>query len=131
MKQRTPPGGTTKVRCVIVDDNAAVLRAAGDRLAREGLAVVGVASDGEMAIRLVAERKPDVTIVDIDLGERSGLDLARRLHELGTRTILTSTHDADDFADLIAASPALGFLAKPELSAAAIRRLVADDKGTG
>ena len=67
------------------------------------------------------ELKPDVMLVDIDLGPESGFDLARRLvHSPGrrvARTILISTHDEADYAKLIAASPAIGFLPKSDLSA--------------
>jgi hypothetical protein len=43
---------------------------------------------------------------------------------VGSRIILISTHDPQDFADLIAQSPAVGFLAKSELSGNAIRDLL-------
>jgi len=117
------------LRCVIVDDNPAVLRAASDLLEGQGLTVVGVAATCEAALALRDEQDPDVMLVDIDLGEESGFELARRLVERAdpprSRTILISTHDEADFADLIAASPAAGFLAKSELSATAIRELLA------
>ena len=117
------------LRCVIVDDNPDVLRAASDLLDREGLAVVGVATTSEEALSLMRELGPDVMLVDIDLGPESGLDLARRLGQrldaAGPQTILISTHDEADYADLIAASPAIGFLSKADLSATAIRRLLA------
>lgn len=68
--------------------------------------------------------RPDVVLVDVDLAAESGFELARRLHEqprgAATQVILISTHDPDDFAELIASSPAVGFLAKSELSASAI-----------
>jgi DNA-binding NarL/FixJ family response regulator len=70
-----------------------------------------------------------VMLVDIDLGPESGFDLARRLVDTpdraGTRIVLISTHDRADFANLIAGSPAIGFLPKSDLSATAIRRLLA------
>ena len=99
-----------------------------DVLLREGIAVVGVAETGEEAIRLMEELKPDVMLVDIDLGPESGFDLARRLahyrNSAASRTILISSHDEADFAKLIDASPAIGFLPKSDLSAKAIQRLV-------
>jgi DNA-binding NarL/FixJ family response regulator len=116
------------LRCVIVDDSAAVLCAASELLEREGIAVVGVAETGEAAVRLTAQLKPDVVLVDIDLGLESGFDLARRLAHTpdgeATRTILISTHDESDFVKLIEASPAIGFLPKSDLSATAIQRLL-------
>jgi DNA-binding NarL/FixJ family response regulator len=117
------------LRCVIVDDSPAVLRAASELLEGEGIAVVGVAATSDEAVRLVNELEPDVTLVDIDLGSESGFALTRRLaHAAGqTRScsILISTHDAGDFAKLIQDSPAIGFLAKSDLSATAIHRLLA------
>jgi DNA-binding NarL/FixJ family response regulator len=117
------------LRCVIVDDSPAVLRAASDLLEGQGIAVVGVAETGEEALRLVERLESDVVLIDIDLGAESGLDLARRLASTSTgvasRTILISTHEEADYADLIAASPAVGFLPKSELSATAIHRLLA------
>ena len=116
------------LRCVIVDDSPAVLRAASELLEGQGIAVVGVAETGEEAILLMEELKPDLMLVDIALGPESGLDLARRLartRDVGQpRIILISTHDEADFAELIAASPAIGFLRKSNLSATAIRRLL-------
>jgi DNA-binding NarL/FixJ family response regulator len=121
------------LRCVIVDDSPDVLRTARELLESEGIAVVGVATTGAEAMRLVEELEPDITLVDIDLGSESGFDLARRLvhARAGARSILISTHDEADFANLIEASPAIGFLPKSDLSANAIRRLLsrAQDEG--
>ena len=92
------------------------------------MAVVGVASTGAQALRLAAELQPDVTLVDLDLGGESGLTIARQLSTATTPThvVLISTHSEDDFAGLIAASPAIGFLPKAGLSASAIRKVLAD-----
>jgi CheY-like chemotaxis protein len=118
------------LRSVIVDDSPAVLRAASELLEGQGIAVVGVAAAGAEAVRLTEELEPDVILVDIDLGPESGFDLARRLvgtpDRARTPIILISTHDGADFASLIAASPAIGFLPKSDLSATAIHRLLAD-----
>jgi DNA-binding NarL/FixJ family response regulator len=116
------------LRLLIIDDSAHFLRAARSLLERQGLTVVGVASDGVEALRDAEALRPDVTLVDIGLGGESGIELARRLERVpglgGRGLILISTHDPDDFADLIAASPAVGFLSKSDLSAQAILDLV-------
>lgn len=116
------------MRCLIVDDSPEFLDAARRFLEREGVEVVGVASTGEDAYRLADELRPDVTLVDIDLGGEDGLAVARRLAEAdgghAGKVILISTHDEVEFADLIEASPAIGFIAKGALEASAIRRLV-------
>src|SRR6476619_3343813 len=111
------------LRCVIVDDNALFLEGSADLLRREGLEVVGVASDSAAAIRLVTELRPDVTLVDIDLGDEDGFELAQQLNDISgaSKVILVSTHAEEDLAHLIAASPALGFVPKTRLSAQAIR----------
>ena len=116
-------------RVLIVDDNHSFLEAARMLLEREGLTVTAVASSTAEALRSAEASPPDVILVDISLGEESGLDLARRLAEAdgrreGPTVILISTHTQADFADVIAESPAAGFLPKAELSAAAIRRIV-------
>jgi two-component system, NarL family, nitrate/nitrite response regulator NarL len=108
------------LRCLIVDDNALFLEGAAALLRREGLDVIGVASNSAQAIQLVSELRPDVTLVDIDLGDEDGLEVARRLSDT-SRVILISTHSEDDLAHLIAMSPALGFVPKTRLSAQAIR----------
>jgi CheY-like chemotaxis protein len=86
--------------------------------------LVGVAADGPEANRLVTELRPDVTLVDIDLGDEDGFELARQLRAgLAGRlkVILVSTHAEADLAHLIERSPALGLIAKARLSAQAIR----------
>jgi len=102
------------LRCLIVDDSPHFLQSAHALLEREGTAVVGVASTGTEALRRAEELQPDVTLLDVELGGESGFDLARRLQRETTlkpsSVILISTYAEEDFADLITASPAAGFL---------------------
>jgi DNA-binding NarL/FixJ family response regulator len=113
------------VRCLIVDDSPEFLTAARSLLEREGITVVGTAPTGAEALQRADELRPDVTLVDIDLGDESGFELASRLRENAqARIILISTHAEEDYADLISASPACGFLPKAALSAGAIRGLL-------
>ena len=120
------------LRCLIVDDNGGFRDAARSLLEREEIEVVGVASNATEARSRVAELHPDVVLVDIALGEESGFDLARALaREGGPKVILISTLAEVDFVDLIAASTAVGFISKSELSARAVRDLVADDDARG
>jgi DNA-binding NarL/FixJ family response regulator len=121
------------LRCLIVDDSPRFLAAARGLLERQGMAVVGVASTSAEALERVQELRPDVTLVDIDLGGESGLELARRLHQQAApapaRVILVSTHAEEDYAELITASPAVGFLSKSTLSAGAIHDLLSEPPG--
>jgi CheY-like chemotaxis protein len=116
------------LRCLIVDDNPGFLRAARALLEQEGVRVVGVASNSAEAVRRAPELHPDVILVDIDLGDDSGFELVQRLADdpaiPSGRLILISAHAEEDVADLIEASPAVGFVGKPSLSATAIERLL-------
>ena len=116
------------LRCLIVDDSPGFLRSARLLLEGEGVAVVGVASTSAEAVQQATELRPDVLLLDIDLGAESGFDLAQQLRADAnmspTQMILISTHAEEDFADLIAATPVAGFLPKGELSADAIRGLL-------
>lgn len=110
--------GEVRLRCLIVDDNPSVLAAASGLLEREGITIAGIAANAADALRCAEELHPDVVLVDIDLGGESGFELAPQLAPAAV--VLISTHDERDYADLIEASPAAGFLAKSELSASAI-----------
>jgi DNA-binding NarL/FixJ family response regulator len=116
------------LRCFIVDDSPRFLAAVRAMLEREGVTVVGVASSGAEAVEGVGEQRPDVTLLDINLGQESGFEVARRLDRRvgATRSpmIMISTHAEQDYAELIAASPAIGFLSKATLSASGIRELL-------
>jgi CheY-like chemotaxis protein len=117
------------IRCLIVDDSARFAQVASELLEEEGMDVLGVAADGEEAVRLAGDLRPDLALVDIDLGGENGLAVARRLcggehGALAEAVILISTHAEEQFAELIAASPAVGFLAKSELGAEAIQALL-------
>jgi DNA-binding NarL/FixJ family response regulator len=110
--------------CLIVDDNPGFITAARQLLERQGIDVVGVASSCDEAVRRAYELRPDVILVDVDLGAESGFDVARRLAEADglteLRVVLISMYAEKDFTDLISASPAIGFVSKPSLSASAI-----------
>lgn len=122
--------GLMPLRCLIVDDNASFREEMRGLLAEQGLDVVGGAGSGAEAFRQIAELGPDVALIDVDLGEESGFELARQLHENSGQVavphlILISTHEEAEYADLIEASSAIGFLAKIDVSAATIRQMLA------
>jgi DNA-binding NarL/FixJ family response regulator len=115
------------LQCIIVDDYQPFLKVARAKLERQGMAVAGVASNGAEALRQARELRPDVALVDISLGTESGFDVAREIRPFVGSVILISSDDQyedDDYAELIAGSPAVGFLSKATLSADAISRLV-------
>jgi len=129
MPARVACGNADEVimRCLLVDDNEAFVETARRVLDREGMRVTGTASTIAEALLRASELRPDVVLVDIMLGDENGFDLARRLAERHARdlaVIMISSETEDDYADLVAESPALGFLPKAELSADGIRRLL-------
>ena len=117
-----------RVRCLIVDDNHDFLRAARELLEGEGICVVGIVTTGAQADRTCRELKPDVVLIDIDLGDESGFEVARQLAGWAcaeqSRLILISAA-GEDFQDMIAGSPAVSFLPKASLSGKAIRGILA------
>jgi DNA-binding NarL/FixJ family response regulator len=124
--------GNVALRFLIVDDQSSFCEAARELLEGQGLTVVGYAASSAEALRSVRELRPEVALVDIDLGADSGFDLARLLVDDvddAPRIILVSTHDEREFVKLIESSPAVGFLAKTELSAERIYRLL--EQATG
>jgi DNA-binding NarL/FixJ family response regulator len=127
------PGSTSgTLRILLVDDSRHFLNAACGVLEQDGISVVGVATTSAEAIRLARELRPDGIIVDVDLGDESGLDLARVFASSDAGpVVLISAYPESELADLIAASNAVGFVSKSELSASVIRSLIADGGGIG
>src|SRR4051794_41878293 len=109
------------LRCLIVDDSPGFLLAARRLLERQGICVVGEASTTEEALQQAERLRPDVTLVDIQLGAESGFDVARRLWQAAapvpSPVLLISTPAEQDFAGPIAAGPAGGGLPPTPLSA--------------
>jgi DNA-binding response OmpR family regulator len=117
------------MRCLIVDDSTVFLRAARALLQMQGIVVI-TASTGEDARRMLEDASPDVVLIDIDLGEESGFELAAELSARtggengGPQILLISSHGLEDFEELVRDSPARGFISKSALSATAIRSLI-------
>jgi DNA-binding NarL/FixJ family response regulator len=115
------------VRCLIVDDDDGFLDVARDLLEREHIDVVGVATNSARAIRLMASARPDVMLIDVNLGDESGFDLVDAITGGDRRPvlILISTYTLEDYLDM--PSPgATAFVRKSDLSGMAIRRILVD-----
>jgi two-component system nitrate/nitrite response regulator NarL len=114
------------LRCLIVDDSAEFLTSASRLLETQGIDVVGRASSGAEAVELARELRPDVALVDVQLGDEDGFEITRALVAAApsTRVVLISTHPEDDLTEPLAQTAAVGFLAKTALSGAAIGELL-------
>jgi len=111
---------------LIVDDHPSFRATARTLLEAEGFAVVGEAADGAEALAKTKEFRPDVLLLDVQLPDLDGFEVARRLCENGfsPAIVLVSSRDAADYGQLVGACGALGFVAKGELTGAALRALI-------
>jgi CheY-like chemotaxis protein len=114
-------------RILIIDDNTAFRATARSLLERDALVVVAEAGTALNGIQQAEGHRPDLVLVDVQLPDFDGFEVAERLSHLerAPDVILTSSLDATDFGALVANSPALGFIPKADLSAAAIEELLA------
>jgi DNA-binding NarL/FixJ family response regulator len=127
MDAMTHPLPVTQLTCLIVDDSPEFLEAAGQLLADDHVTVVGSAATGEQAINRTVSLHPDVVLVDVDLGEEHGVDVARRLAGLpggGPPVVLISAESGTELKELVGSSGALGFVSKTDLSGDAIRSVL-------
>lgn len=114
------------VRVLIVDDHPSFRAIARALLVAEGFDVVGEAADGQQAIRAVECLAPDAVLLDIQLPDTDGFEVARRIvgNGSGPVVVLTSSRDAAEFGGLIAASGAAGFVPKGEITGDTLRGLI-------
>jgi DNA-binding NarL/FixJ family response regulator len=107
---------------LIVDDNPRFRANARRLLEAEGFAVVGEARDGREAISCAQALHPDLVLLDIQLPDLDGFEVAARLAELGldSAVVLTSTRGAAEYGSLVTNTPARAFIHKSELSGAAL-----------
>jgi len=112
--------------CLLVDDSQEFLASATQLLSMQGVEVVGRASSGDEALRLVRRLSPDVALVDVELGDEDGIELARQLTSSGSPAIviLISVRDRNELTELMAGSGAAGFLRKDALDARAVTELI-------
>ena len=109
-------------RVLIVDDHPGFRAAARRLLELEGYVVVGEAEDGTSAVNAALALQPDVVLLDVQLPDIDGFEVAERLSGNGhmPAVVLTSSREASDYGPCLDRTPACGFLPKAELSAAGI-----------
>jgi DNA-binding NarL/FixJ family response regulator len=105
------------VSVLIVDDAAAVRNAERVLLERRGYSVVGEADCAASALNCVKCLAPDAVLLDIDLPDGNGFDLAARIREVSpdAAVLLTSSHFDDCFYVMAQAHGARGFVPKDQL----------------
>jgi DNA-binding NarL/FixJ family response regulator len=121
-------GRIVSLTCVLVDDSADFLRSAARLLEAEGMQVLGRYRNGLEALDAVAAASPDVILVDVELGDEDGVQVAADLGRAvpGAVVILISSRDEDELREVLdrGTSTAPRYLAKDALSAAAITALL-------
>ncbi|HJW89961.1 MAG: hypothetical protein A2Z16_04725 [Chloroflexi bacterium RBG_16_54_18] len=124
-----------KIRVVIADDHP-VTRAGIRRFLEKqpDMQVVGEASDGEAALRLVEEHTPEVLLLDLEMPGLGGTEVARRLKSTGSpvRVLALSSYDNRQFILSLLASGAAGYLIKdevPETIIEAVRGVARGEQG--
>lgn len=111
---------------LIVDDHPSFRASARAILESDGFEVIGEAADAASAIAAVHELGPEIVLLDVQLPDADGFSVAAALRRNGSSpaVVLVSSRDACDYGGLIAESGARGFIAKAELSGAALADLV-------
>ncbi len=119
-------GELTQHRVLIVDDHEPFRSIARRVLTAEGFHVVGEAADGAEAIRACDELRPDLVLLDVQLPEIDGFAVATILTGWidPPAVVLVSSRSRDDYGSRIEGCGACGYIAKPELSGDAVRRVL-------
>ena len=111
---------------LIVDDHPSFRASARMLLECEGFDVIGEAEDGLSALDAVSRLHPDVVLLDVQLPDINGFEVAERLTANGSSPaiVLTSSRDVDDIGPLAGRDGVRGFIPKSELSGSAIEALL-------
>jgi len=111
---------------LIVDDHAGFRAMARALLEAEGFEVVGEAEDAAAALLAASHLQPQVVLLDIQLPDLDGFEVAERLARAGDppAVVLVSTRDVSSYRRRLAGSPVRGFIPKNELSGSALSALV-------
>ncbi len=114
------------VTVLIVDDHPSFRASARTLLEAEGYEIVGEAENGADAVQAAEQLRPDLVLLDIQLPDLDGFEVAEQLRKLDDppEVVLTSSRDGADYGRCIECSGARGFVPKADLSGAAIAALL-------
>lgn len=115
-----------KATILIVDDHPTFRATARMLLEADGYEVVGEAPDGLTAIDEAERLRPHVVLLDVNLPDIDGFQVARRITAVdgAPAVVLVSSRDSSDFGPLVSGSGARGFISKGDLSGAALAELL-------
>jgi DNA-binding NarL/FixJ family response regulator len=112
---------------LIVDDHAAFRSAARALLEASGFEVLGEAADGASALVAAAALRPELIVLDVQLPDIDGFEVAHRLaieSDSAPAVVLVSSRAASSYRRRLADTPAVGFIAKSDLSGASLSDLL-------
>jgi DNA-binding NarL/FixJ family response regulator len=111
---------------LVVDDHEGFRTFVRTLLNADGFEVAGEAADGEQALELVDEIKPDLVLLDVQLPGIDGFEVADRLASApdAPLVVMTSSRDAAEYGVRLQRAPVRGFIPKHELSGAALMPLL-------
>jgi DNA-binding NarL/FixJ family response regulator len=117
---------------LIVDDHTRFREVARQTLGSAGFDVIGEAADGADGVRLAGALCPQVVILDIQLPDTDGFQVAHLLSLLPEPpvVVMVSSRSESDYGGLVARSAARGFLAKTELTGVRLHALLAEKPGS-
>lgn len=113
-------------RVLVVDDHAGFRTCARELLEAEGFEVVGEAEDGASALARAAELHPELVLLDVQLPDLDGFEVAERLLAVtpDLDIVLVSSRDRSSYGPLVEQSGARGFVSKGDLSGESIEELL-------
>ena len=100
-------------RVVVAEDESLIRMDIVETLKEHGYDVIGEASDGNMAVELATELKPDFMVMDIKMPNLDGLSAAEKIAELGIPIVLLTAFSQQELVARAAEVGAMAFLVKP------------------
>lgn len=104
-------------RVLLVDDNAAIMDRASDMLQTD-YQIIGKLADGNSVCAEVKKLRPDITVLDISMGEHSGIEIAQQLREQGYmgEIIFLTVHEDPDFVSAAIGAGGRGYVIKSRMN---------------
>lgn len=115
MRERRPEGvGEAPVRVLIAEDHALVREGTRQLLEKKGVHVVGEAANGEEAVRLAEQLRPDLVLMDVSMPRLNGIEATKRIKERqpGVAVLVLSAYDDDQYVFALLQAGAAGYILK-------------------